>query len=130
MKDSNEIPMGRMSVLVVEDEWLIAMDLSEQLEEAGCDIIGPAHSVKEALSLIEDNLPDLALLDINLSGEQSFEVAKRLEHDGVPFAFLTGNTATAHSRNFAAAAVLSKPVQPEELVECVKTIAQGRLTIA
>ncbi|WP_159965103.1 response regulator [Profundibacterium mesophilum] len=127
MKDSSDFTPCNQAVLVVEDEWLIAMDISEQLEEVGYHIVGPAHSVKEALALIDSDLVDLALLDINLAGEQSFDIAARLEREGIPFAFLTGNTATAHSRNFSAAAVLSKPVQSAELVECVHSIAPLRV---
>ena len=57
------------AVLVVEDEFLIAMDLECLLERNGWRVLGPAATVKEALRLLDGETPDVALLDVNLRGE-------------------------------------------------------------
>jgi CheY-like chemotaxis protein len=70
-----------LRVLVVEDEAILALDLSDILEDLGHEVIGPAPSVARALSLLEGlaTPPDAAIIDMNLGGEMSTEVVERLE---------------------------------------------------
>src|SRR5215212_8822543 len=70
-------PDGRL-VLVVEDEFLIAMDLELLLRRHGWRVLGPAATVAEALRLLADERPDVALLDLNLRGELATPVAEEL----------------------------------------------------
>ena len=73
-------------VLVVEDEFLIAMGLEDLLERHGWRVLGPAASVAQALRLLDgDGTPDVALLDVNLGGELVAPVAEALRARGVPF---------------------------------------------
>lgn len=81
------------SVLIVEDEYLIAMQLQLMLESLGWLVIGPASSVTEALGLLEQDLPSVALLDVNLRDELITPVAEALSRLGVPFAL-----ASAHNQ--------------------------------
>ncbi|WEK47764.1 MAG: response regulator [Candidatus Andeanibacterium colombiense] len=74
------------TVLVVEDEFLIAMDLQAMLERSGWQVMGPAPTVAMALDLLESGLPTIALLDINLGNELVTRVAETLKASGVPFA--------------------------------------------
>ena len=57
------------TVLIVEDEFLIAMDLKQVLEQHGWRVIGPVATVRGALRLLEDELPSVAVLDVNLGNE-------------------------------------------------------------
>ena len=77
-------PSGRV-VLVVEDEFLIAMDLELLLQRNGWRVLGPAATVAEALRLLAGERPDVALLDVNLRGELVTPVAEALRARGVPF---------------------------------------------
>ena len=77
-------PRGRL-VLVVEDEFLIAMDLELLLQWHGWRVLGPAATVVQALRLLERETPDVALLDVNLGGELVTPVAEQLRARGVPF---------------------------------------------
>ena len=77
-------PDGRL-VLVVEDEFLIAMDLELLLQRHGWHVLGPATTVAEALRLLASRTPDIALLDVNLHGELVTPVAEQLQARGVPF---------------------------------------------
>jgi DNA-binding response OmpR family regulator len=81
------------TILIVEDEFLIAMDLQQLLEDCGWRVIGPAATVQDALGLIEDELPSVALLDVNLGSELVTPVAEALRALGVPFAL-----ASAHAK--------------------------------
>jgi CheY-like chemotaxis protein len=77
-------------VLVVEDEWLIADEVCYQLLKAGYRVVGPAPSVHEALSFIDEDEVDAALLDYRLNDEVSYQIAEELAAHDIPFAFLTG----------------------------------------
>ena len=75
---------GRV-VLVVEDEFLIAMNFELLLQRHGWRVLGPAATVAEGLQLLADERPDVALLDVNLRGEPVTPVAEELRARGVPF---------------------------------------------
>lgn len=80
----------RWSVLVVEDEVLTAMDMAQQLKTAGYTVIGPAGTIEHARKALATTRPDLALLDSNVRGEKSWDLAVELIRDGVPVVFCTG----------------------------------------
>jgi CheY-like chemotaxis protein len=106
---------ARRTVLLVEDEFLIADLLVTAFSEAGATIVGPAHTVADALKLIETTSHlDGAVLDINLKGEAVFPVADLLSARGTPFVFTTGYDGRSlddrykHIRRFQKPFVLSK----------------------
>ena len=71
-----------LSVLVVEDEAVVAIDLEFALEELGHSVVG-AGRLSEAMSAAQSSDFDLAILDVNLNGEPSYPVASVLEAKGV-----------------------------------------------
>jgi PAS domain S-box-containing protein len=77
-------------VLVVEDEALVAMELTQILTAAGVQVIGPAGDLETALALVEAGGIDRALLDINLAGRMVTPVASALNRKAIPFIYLTG----------------------------------------
>lgn len=77
-------------VLLVEDNFIIALDAEDALRKIGACEIRTASNVSAALEMIEERLPEFAVLDVNLGIQTSFEVANRLVALGVPFAFMTG----------------------------------------
>jgi DNA-binding response OmpR family regulator len=74
------------TVLIVEDEFLIALALQELLEHDGWRVMGPVATSRGALRLLEDELPSVALLDVNLGKELVTPVAEALKAKDVPFA--------------------------------------------
>lgn len=103
-------------VLVVEDEYLLADDLSLALEAAGAVVIGPVPSVAEAVTLIEQAPRiDLAVLDVNLRGEMVFPVADALDGRGVPFVLATGYDQWALPERFSSVPHIEKPFKPDRL---------------
>jgi len=103
------------TVLVVEDETLVAMLVEDTLLDAGARVIGPASSVAQALDLVERERPDVAVLDMNLAGETSEPVADLLTRRGVPFVVASGYGASGIPARYAGVPVLAKPYAPEEL---------------
>ncbi|MBP1882496.1 response regulator [Sinorhizobium mexicanum] len=73
------------TVLIVEDEFLIAMDLKLLLEQRGWCVLGPAATVGEALELLSDELPAVAILDVTLRDGKVTLVAETLRAQNVPF---------------------------------------------
>lgn len=79
-------------MLIVEDEPLISMMLEDFLEALGCDVIGTAETVDDAMVFVESGGLDAAILDLNLrDGESSDPVAVRLRELGIPFAVSSGD---------------------------------------
>ena len=106
-------------VLIVEDELLVSWATQDMLEELGCVAIGPAASVNQALAAIALEDIDVAVLDLNLSGQLSYPVADALALRGVPYFFLTGYDAKSIREDYAAAPALQKPLRGSELVEAL-----------
>ena len=80
-------------ILIVEDELLVAKDLKMILEGAGYTVCGIAASVPKARTIVEQERPDLVILDIFLHGPQTgVELAKELNEDNIPFVYLSANS--------------------------------------
>jgi CheY-like chemotaxis protein len=110
-------------ILVVEDEYLIAMDLKRWLRGAGVEVIGPVPSVEQALDLIEEGALDAAVLDINLgNGEVVYPVADRLSALGVPYLFATGDIRVRDDPAYRYRPRLEKPILDPELLRAVERL--------
>lgn len=103
-------------VLVVEDEYLLAEDVGEELERQGATVVGPVPSVRDALALLaSEPAPHAAILDINLGGEMAYPVADALRARGIPFVFATGYDAEAIPETYAGVPRIEKPVLLREI---------------
>lgn len=107
-------------VLVVEDEVLLALDVADQLTDAGFEVIGPATSVAKALALIDEVGCDVAVLDVNLGDETSERIAQVLRAQSTPFVILTGYSTQQLQAGFRDAPVLSKPASPSVLLAALR----------
>lgn len=98
------------SILIVEDEPLIAMMLEDFLESLGHTIAGTCDSVGAALGFVDRGGFDVAIIDVQLAnGEQVWPVADKLAATGIPFVLATGGHVEAAPEAHAAAPVLAKP---------------------
>jgi CheY-like chemotaxis protein len=77
-------------LLIVEDEYFLAQDLADRFERLGAEVLGPAGTVREALSLARSAQIDGAVLDVNLKGERVYPVADLLLQKQIPFVFASG----------------------------------------
>jgi len=108
--------LSDLRVLVVEDVFLTAFRLKTIVEQFGCNVVGPAPSVDDALYLIENIGCDAALLDINLGDESVEPVARRLLALDIPFVFVTGYASPPRdSPLFRERPRLLKPLDPQLL---------------
>ncbi|TGY87568.1 response regulator [Marinicauda algicola] len=104
------MPRSRPTVLVVEDDAIIALDMKSMLEQCGCVVMGPASSIERALTLLESETPDAGVLDINLREERIWPVARALHERGTPFVLASGYSRVEVDPAFQSAPLLSKPV--------------------
>ena len=125
--DQSTPPRG-LTVLVVEDEIMIAMDLEMTLERHGWRVLGPAMSVKEALRLLETERPDVALLDVNLRGEMVTPVAAALRGLQVPFVLSSAYDPAGIDgvAVLAGAPKVAKPASERRLVAALAEAAEQR----
>ena len=124
MSDGTDLKGRR--VLVVEDEFLLAMELETLLEQRGCMVLGPVPSVSQALAMLDCYQPEAALLDVNLKGERATPVAAALKDRGVPYVLITGYSDSQLSEpELRQAPRLDKPVNGRDL-GCLlaKTLAE------
>ena len=105
-------------ILVVEDEYLVALVLVELLEEAGAEVVGPVGWLEEAIALIEDGGEqlDAAILDVNLHGRKSYPIADALIARSVGFVFATGYGAGALDGKYQSYPRCEKPFSQEALI--------------
>jgi CheY-like chemotaxis protein len=130
MSDSQQNGSGHWlagkRVLVVEDEFLIALDIETILESGGAEV-QTANRVEQALTLIKSGGPfDGAVLDLKLERETSTAIAEQLQAQGVPFVFLTGAAGDVSIvAQFANAPVVGKPFDSETLFTALKQAMGG-----
>lgn len=117
--------LSGVAVLLVEDEHLVALALSDDLEDAGATVIGPASSVEDALALIERHVIAAAVLDIKLQAEMCFPVAEVLASKGVPFLFTTGFDAEVVPAEYAHVPKCDKPANPSQVIEILAELIRG-----
>jgi DNA-binding response OmpR family regulator len=111
-------------VLLVEDEALIALALTDDLETAGYRVAGPFHRCRDTLDWLERQTPDVAIIDIHLRDGSSVELARMLRDRDVPFIVFSGDKREGRSPDaFDGARWLSKPVGTRELLDAVAELA-------
>lgn len=95
-------------ILIVEDEYLTARDLSTYFAELGAVVLGPASNIAAAKDSVD--LADAAVLDIDLNGQAVFPLAEQLLARGVPFVFFSGKDEMALPAKFQHSGYLRKPL--------------------
>jgi DNA-binding response OmpR family regulator len=118
-------PLAGLQVLLVEDEPIIALGLQGALEQAGAQAVSLAHTVEQAMALIDQSSFDVAVLDFRLQKETSTPIAARLSQLNVPYLFHTsapGEPASFHP----GISIMDKPTRPEQLVAAVAALAAKR----
>lgn len=112
-------------ILVVEDEPFIAMGLEQLLPKLGYEVVSVASHFRDALAKAEAGGFDLAILDVNLSGELSYRVADVLLAKGIPFIFCTAYADVAFGR-YTHVPVLQKPFDKKALSRAIdEALAQA-----
>jgi len=120
-----------LRVFVVEDEYLIRMLLEDMLAEIGFTVTAAAGTVGEAVDLAKAGEFDVAILDVNLDGQEVYPVSAILDERGVPFVFVTGYGGRGLPEPYRDRSTLQKPFQLDDLKRTLLAlIDDGRRTAA
>jgi CheY-like chemotaxis protein len=119
----DDLALRGRNILVVEDESLIALLIVDALEEAGAFIVGPCYTLAECLKAARGGEIDVAVLDIDLSGEDVFPAAEELRGRNIPFVFHTAHGEREELRSrFGDVPVCRKPMSMDELVQVLNRL--------
>lgn len=116
-----EFLAGR-SVLVLEDEMMVLINIEDALADFGCTSVAVAATVDQALTLIGTQSFDVAMIDVNLNGQTSYPVADALAARGVPFVFSTGYSDPGLGSDHRDRPVLQKPYRDAQLAEVLSCL--------
>jgi DNA-binding response OmpR family regulator len=112
-------------ILIVEDEPLISMMLEDFLVSLGHNVAGVCETLDEALEAVDSRTFDLAILDVNLKGDNVWPVATRLRERGIPFVLASGGHVDPPPRDFAAAPMIDKPYTIDRISPAISEALAG-----
>ena len=113
-------------VLVVEDDFLIALDLCAAIEQCGHGVLGPVHTADQAQRIVATQQFDAALLDTTLAhGETSEPIADALSKRNIPFIVVSGYERRQLPGALRAAPLVAKPFETAEIVAAVSGLLDG-----
>jgi len=108
------------NVLIVEDEPLISMMLEDFLESLGHTVAATCDTVRDAMTAADRGGFDLAILDVNLKGENVWPVATRLKEQGVPFVIASGGHVDPPPREFESVPLIEKPYTVDRVTPAIE----------
>jgi CheY-like chemotaxis protein len=112
-----------LSLLLVEDEYLIALDAEQMLLDLGAAKVEVVGTYEEAQARTLEGQFDLAVLDVNINGKLSYPIAENLRRRGTPFVFATGYGVLDRPRaDFEGSAFVSKPYTKERLRQALCSV--------
>lgn len=114
-----------LRVLVVEDEMLVAVMLEEMLIDLGHEVAGTAANIEQATEMVERGGFDVAILDVNLNGTETYDIAERLDRRSLPFSFSTGYGRESLPERYRARPMLQKPFEQEALGRMIAEAMAG-----
>ena len=106
-------------VLVVEDEYFLADEMAQVLQELGAQVVGPVPTLEKALAVLAGERVDVAVLDINLKGRTVYPVADKLREQGVSFVFATGYDQRSIPDAYKDVPRWEKPFRPKDLAKAL-----------
>lgn len=117
--------MDALKIGIVEDDLIIADAITEMLQECGYLVTEPAMRYADAIAMVEQEAPDLLLLDVNILGRMDgIEVARTVQRAfGIPYIFLTANTdfdTISRAKDVSPAAFLAKPITKAQLYAAIE----------
>lgn len=119
-------PLRGATILIVEDEAIVALDLALTVEDEGGAVAGPLHRLEQALAFDALETVDAAILDVDIADCEVFTFARRLRDEAVPIVFHTGRPDVGHlSAEFPSARVVRKPASPPQIVGALSRALAG-----
>jgi DNA-binding response OmpR family regulator len=122
----NQMQLCGKQILLVEDEYFLADDLTSALRERGADVIGPYASSDAARDAIAAGGFDCAVLDINLRGALAWDLAELLDASGRPLLITTGYGPQHRAATLKHATIIEKPYDVQEIVALTERLVRTK----
>jgi len=116
---------GQRTILIVEDEPLIAMMLEDFLLALGHEVRATCDSVGDALKAVQSQDFDIAILDVNLKGESVWPVAAELRDREIPFILASGGHVDPPPAEFASVPMIDKPYTIDRVTPALEAALAG-----
>jgi DNA-binding response OmpR family regulator len=113
--------LDSISILLVEDEALVAIDVKAIIEMAGGRVVGPAYSLGQGFSWMDRGRIDCAVLDVRLHNESVFALADALVDRGIPIIFLSAHSLAAAPPRHRECCLVRKPFHTARLIQSIRT---------
>jgi CheY-like chemotaxis protein len=128
MHEKHSLNLRGRRVLIVEDEYFLAMDLAERFEDLGVEVVGPAATVGDAIALLKAQQVEGAVLDINVRGQRVYPVADILKQRNVPFVFTSGYSSELEPDAYASIPRCIKPTKFGDVAQMLASeMSRGRV---
>lgn len=125
-KPEHDAALAGVHVLVVEDDFLILMELDAVLHDAGAEVVDSCRTIEAALARLDKDAIGVAVLDLRVGRESIAPVARRLAERGVPFVFYTGQIESDPIiKAWPAARFVQKPASSRTIVDAVAAAMRG-----
>jgi DNA-binding response OmpR family regulator len=121
-----DVVLSGFRIVIVEDDYYQAQDWKQIMENAGAAVILVSAEVPDLAELQTEGIIDAALLDINLGQGQSFDFARQLRENAIPFVFLTGYDARTLPEDLADIPCISKPANCARVLTTLALLAGSR----
>ncbi len=121
-----DTPGTKLRVMIVEDEFIIADEIAMIVEGAGHAVVGPVASVEDATAMLGTDRPDFAIIDANLRGQSSSQLARSLAGMEIPFCVCTGYRLDDLQPAFGEVTVIQKPVRDKALKSVLDAAVAAR----
>jgi CheY-like chemotaxis protein len=121
-----ETALKGLNVFVVEDEFAVLLMLEDMLAELGCNLAGTASRMAEALKLVGETSPSVAVLDVNVAGEPVYPLAEVLARRQVPIVFSTGYGGGGMDPQWRGRPILQKPYRIDDLQKALLAAIGGK----
>ncbi len=117
---ASQVNPAHPRVLLVEDEFIVGLDLAETVRAIGCRVDGPHVCRATAIAAMEQELPDFAILDVMVEDGEVYPLADKLQQAGVPMVFHSGHATEeeVHAR-YPQARAAQKPCPPAEIIAMI-----------
>ena len=121
---TEQTELSGRTILVVEDEMMLAMMLEDMLQDAGCAVVC-VTSVGQGLLALNQTRFDAAVLDVNLNGVRSYLLADRLVERGIPFIFATGYGDAQVRELYPERPIVTKPYLEQDIVRALVKVIES-----
>jgi DNA-binding response OmpR family regulator len=123
--EAGSLVLSDLCVLVVEDSWDVGTGLKMLLESWGADVAGPAATMADAVRLVSERTPDVALVDIHLrDGELSYSLINQLRDQGIRIVVISGYADVSPAVG-KVAAILQKPIREDVLLASIRPVGRS-----